>query len=98
MMTECQFSSPNFLSKTIKRAPSESRAKRTSSLTFWDLTLDNGISILVDYIIINPFSLEKLRQYMLRKARLLLIKINRHNTEFYLRNSLQVQQSVKHNE
>jgi|GEM_PF-6147249 len=35
---------------------------------------------------------------MLRKARLLLIKINRHNTEFYLRNSLQVQQSVKHNE
>jgi len=98
MMTECQFSSPNFLGKTIKRASSEPRAKRTSSFTFWNLTLDNGISILVNYVIINTFSLKKLWQYMLWKARLLLIKIHRHNTEFYFRNSLQVQQSVKHYE
>jgi len=35
---------------------------------------------------------------MIRKTRLLLIKVNSYNTKFYLRNSLQVQQSIKHYE
>ncbi|MOA35956.1 hypothetical protein D3C78_1574530 [compost metagenome] len=90
MMPKCQFSSPYFLSKTIKRTPSESRTKRAGCFTFRNFLLDDRISILVDYIIINPFTLKKLRQNMLRKTRLFLIKIYSYNAKSYLRNALEV--------
>ncbi len=98
MMAERDLGRPQFAGDAIQHAAAQARTQRTGGLAFRDHALDDGIGVLVLDVEGHIDAAQVVGQHLGRKARLLLVEIDRDDVEIDRRVFAQEEQDVEQGE
>ena len=95
MMTERDLADAVVRRPVIERAAAQPRAQAAHRPACRDHALDDAVGVLLDHVERHAERAEILGQHLRRKARLLLVEVDRHELEAHRRRALQRQQDVE---
>jgi hypothetical protein len=96
VMTQGDLVETVFLGVPVQGAAAQPRAQRAHRLAFGNHALDHRVGVLLDLLEAHAALGAPARQDLRRKARLLLVEIDRDQREVHRRRGLQLQQQLQH--